>query len=119
MLAPGCDLPFGTRQIDCSFIDSLVHQRTFELLAIAQPEAVYACSFQLSHPVDKGRFLHAIEQLGGRLLRLKGHVLFQDHVGRQFVETVCGNVTVQPVESRTPPAAFTAIAYGLPDGELK
>ena len=102
-----------------SFFENLSHQRTRESLAIAQPEAVYSASFRCTQSVDRARFEEAIEQLGDRLLRLKGHVLFGDQSQPQFVETVCGALTVKPAVTDTQTTAFTAIAFGLPDGQLQ
>ncbi len=105
-------------QIDGSFLSRLSHRRAEESLAIAQPEAVYSQSFRFSRAVDRAEFTEAVRQLGGRLLRLKGHVLFTDRQQPEFVETVCGRLTIKPALAVVAQTAFTAIAFGLPDQQL-
>ncbi len=100
------------------FLAQLQHQRTEEALAIAQPEAVFSQSFRFQRAVDRQRFLAALSQLGGRLLRLKGHVLFSDRQQPEFVETICGQLTIKPAIADTAQSAFTAIAFGLADQQL-
>jgi len=102
-----------------SFLEQLEHQRTRDALAIAQPESVHAKSFIATTTIDRAQFYEAIAQLGGRLLRLKGVVRFSDQTMPEFVETVCGKTTTHLIEPDSRGTAFTAIAFGLPDGELQ
>jgi G3E family GTPase len=104
--------------IDYAFLQGLVHCRTREALAVAQPEAVYSRSYRPAGKVDRQVFSQAIQQLGGRLLRLKGHLRFADGDGAEYVETVCGRLTIRAALSPDAPLSLTAIAFGFSDGEL-
>ena len=105
-------------EVTYAFLDSLSHRRTTEALALAQPEAIHASSYRSTKPVDRGEFEQAVDSLGKQLLRLKGHILFSDSEHYEFVETVCGKMSVKPAEAEVRATSFTAIAFGLPDGQL-
>lgn len=106
-------------RIAYSFLENLSHQRATESLATAQPDAVYARSFHAQTPVDRAAFMHAIEQLGTQLLRLKGHVLFADQPEPQFVETIYDRINIQPRISDVQATSLTVIAFGLPAEQLE
>ncbi len=105
-------------QVSRQFLSQLVHQPVDESLALARPEAICCHSFQFDCPLDREAFSHAVLRLGDRLLRLKGHVLFSDADGPEFVETVGGPLTIKPAIAQAMRTAFTAIAFGLPEKEL-
>ena len=106
-------------RVEYSFVERLSHRRAVESLAVARPDAVYARSFRSTTPVDRDEVVQAVERLGNRLLRLKGHVLFTDQQQPQFVETVCDRFTVQPAVSDVQTTAFTAIAFGVTVDQLE
>jgi G3E family GTPase len=106
-------------KIPFSFLDPLQHQRTRDALAIAQPESIYARSFTSRQPINRDEFLHAVNLLGSRLLRLKGHVAFADRPQPDFVESVGGEIIIRPALDPRQGTAFTAIAFGLPDDQLQ
>lgn len=92
-----------------------VHEGEF---AQAPPQAILSQSIQTDKPISKDEFDKAIQILGERLLRLKGHVNFGQ--GRQFVEWAGGVWSFGPPRSETKTAtAFTVIAWRIKQAELE
>jgi G3E family GTPase len=84
-------------------------------MASQPPRDIVSVSIRLGQPMDAAKFAAAIEELGQRLLRLKGTVLFSD--GPRWCDLSAGRLSQRPAEpgSRT---EFTAIAFGAEKLEL-
>ncbi|NLF33177.1 MAG: hypothetical protein GX591_20110, partial [Planctomycetes bacterium] len=103
--------------IDPSFLDGLRHVPSAESLRRCAPAEVVAASIRSAKAVDRARFDAIVNELGNRLLRLKGNVHFS--CGRRFLQRVGRDQEEGPARSGLEPAtAFTAIAFGMTAEEL-
>lgn len=83
-----------------------------------KPENITAVSISRDKEFDKGRFIEAIRQMGDRLLRLKGNVVFGDYA--EFVEVVFDDVTFSPARTDFgDKTVFTAIAWNMDRDEIE
>lgn len=102
--------------IPWSFIDGLKHERTPEPPLAAAPAALSSVSLSPPGTADREAFAAAVQGLSERLLRLKGHVRFDDTV--RFVELAGGRYTERAAEGDVTATAFTAIGWGVSREEL-
>jgi G3E family GTPase len=105
-------------RITDDFLNSLQHERRRGEMAKEPPPAVFSESFQFERPVSRERFQSAIEQLGDRLLRLKGRVQFEQE-GLRFVEVVAGEYLEREAEASGSGTAFVVIAWKMRQDELR
>jgi G3E family GTPase len=82
--APQCVVTRGA--VPAEFLARLAHRRVGRRVATA-PEKIATATIRSDRPLDRRRFARVIDQLGPRLLRLKGNIDFG--AGPRFVE-FCG-----------------------------
>lgn len=108
------NVSFG--EIPEGFIESLSHV-TREGGAVGDaPAKIVSQSFEVAGPVDERIFGKVVEELGERLLRLKGYVDFGD--GPVFVEVAGEAFTIKSHLRREGGTAFTAIGWEVTAEEL-
>lgn len=115
--APICTVAHG--RIEPDFLDGLRHRAGPSEPAAGPPVEIRAETFATEAVVNRRAFAEAIAALGDSLLRLKGHVRFED--GLAFVECVGPDCTESPAlptadAGRT---AFTAIAFRVAPAEVR
>jgi G3E family GTPase len=100
------------------FIESLTHTQKSADTIETPPENIIAVSFKSDLQVSREKFTAAIDQLGQKLLRLKGNVNMQD--APVFVEVINNRTTeTTPNDRLQSKTAFTAIAWKIEKDELK
>jgi G3E family GTPase len=106
-------------RIDEEFLNGVTHIRAAEAIADSRSEALYAESFRSDVPVDRDEFFAALDGIGEHLLRLKGYIRFSDTNVPEFVESICGRVTLKPSDKVARSTAFTAIVFDLPPQAIR
>ncbi|MFW6155087.1 MAG: CobW family GTP-binding protein [Planctomycetota bacterium] len=103
--------------IDPAFLDGLTHVPPSQSLRRGAPAQVVAASVRSEKAVDRASFDAVVNNLGDRLLRLKGNVDFDS--GRRFIQRVGRDEDESPPRDGLQPAtAFTAIAFGMTAEDL-
>ena len=114
--APRADATFGV--VDREFFKGLVHRRKLHGRVDQPPKSVVAASFQTDRPVDRKRFHEVVEELGPKLLRLKGNLGFGD--GCRFVEFIGDAVSEKtPCDSLGGGTSFSVIAWKIGREQLQ
>ena len=97
-------------RVGMEFLEGLVHEPASKGQAEAPPPEIRATTLRTDAGVDRARFAAAVEALGERLLRLKGHVRFAD--GLRRVEAVGTDWTETAPDAAAPETtAFTVITF--------
>ena len=102
---------------DPDFLDQIKHTlRDGDALECA-PEPIFSLSFNEQASVDEDALLALIEELGEKLLRLKGNIDFGN--GSQYFEVVAGEILRGESCGRLDKTAFVVIAWQLDKDEIK
>ena len=100
------------------WVESLAHTERAGLMANEPPKNVIAVSFDDQRKVGRERFFELLDELGTKLLRLKGNVDFAE--GGRFVEVVWGKVSEREMLERLGRnTKFTAIGFDIGVDELR
>lgn len=109
------DSEFGRIKFD--FISSLEHRSNIEGQVEEPPKDVIAVSIENDWELDKQKFESALENMGQKLLRVKGNVCFLD--GVEYIEGVCDKIDFTGANSKLPEkTAFTIIVWQLGKEEV-
>jgi len=105
-------------QVPLDFLLGLEHKKNRRLLRERPPADVVSCSFTADRMVNRQRFQQVLNQLGRKILRLKGNVNFQD--GKRFVEIIYDQyLEREPVSGFSEATAFTVIGWKISKPELE
>ncbi|AQT70006.1 putative GTP-binding protein YjiA [Anaerohalosphaera lusitana] len=100
------------------FVDGLVHAKTDGEAVDERPADVYAVSFRDAGRMDREAFERVTDELGERLLRLKGNIDFGD--GAEYVEVVYDQVSREKACGKLGAGTtFTAIGWKVDKDELR
>ncbi len=102
---------------DAALLDDVVHIRREGDALQAAPEPVFSLSFSEEKTVDENKFLDLIEQMGEKLLRLKGNIDFGK--GSEYFEVVAGEILRRKNCENLGKTAFAVIAWQLDKDNLK
>ncbi len=81
------------------------------------PAQAVSVSIQSAKPINQRKFMAALSELKGSILRLKGNIDFGD--GSIMVEYAGGELTQgEAIKNLRPPTAFVVIAWGVNRDEL-
>ena len=104
--------------IPFSFLENLTYRRRPGGLAVRPPAQVVAVSLQTDRVVDRACFQNLLKQLGTRVLRLKGNIVFGE--GPRFVEVVYDRFCEKPAcDALGSMTAFTVIASQISVDDLR
>lgn len=100
------------------FVESLAHlSKPIEMIQTS-PEKIVSCSFKSDGIVSRERFFEYIDELGDKVLRLKGNVDFGE--GAVFAEIVYDRYSEKEnCGSLSDGTAFTVIAWDIDRDKLK
>lgn len=105
-------------QVPLNFLLGLEHKKSRGMLRERPPADVVSCSFATDRMVNRQRFQQVLNQLGRKILRLKGNVNFQD--GKRFVEIIYDQyLEREPVSGFPEATAFTVIGWKISKPELE
>lgn len=103
-------------QVPESFLMGLTHH-PFQAAVSDKPlPELSSGSVQTELPVDRQAFLEVVAGLGGRLLRLKGTVVFKE--GARFMEVVNGRVLEKDPPGQSTRTAFAVIGWKISKEDL-
>lgn len=104
-------------RVEDSFLSRLTHRGRHDQLTSCPPPTIRAVSFKGPQIYDRHQFLGVLEQLGEKLLRLKGNVRFED--GPAYVETVFDRLELKPANGHvSADTYFTAIGWQVDREEM-
>jgi G3E family GTPase len=105
-------------RVDPDFIEGLEHTRHPAPAASAAPLEITSTTIRGDWTTSREAFGRCLEQIGSRLLRLKGHVKLE--TGLKRVETVADQLEFHPPADSAPDeTAFTVITYQMPPEAVK
>jgi G3E family GTPase len=103
-------------QVPESFLMGLTHH-PFQAAVSDKPlPELSSGSVQTELPVDRQAFLEVVAGLGGRLLRLKGTVVFKE--GARFMEVINGRVLEKDPPGQDTRTAFAVIGWEISREDL-
>lgn len=101
-----------------TFITALNHtEHPVSSLSTRPPENITAVSISTDRQFDKSKFLDIVKNLSGRLLRLKGNIIFNDYT--EYIECVFDEITTAAANPNLGSGTvFTAIAANITKEQL-
>jgi G3E family GTPase len=102
---------------DPGFIDDIEHIVRDEQALETAPEPIFSLSFSEKKKVDEKALLNLIEELGQKLLRLKGNIDFTET--DEYFEVVAGEILRGPASANLDKTAFAVIAWQCDKEELQ